>query len=201
MDGRRRRPAHPRPRRRPRVHGRRLDPLERAGWQGGAADGREGPDPEEIAAGCAWAAERARAGEGPSLIELVAMRMCGHAHHDDMLYLGVEPPISFDLPPLPDKGYADKELYRFWAARDPLASYARRLVEEGVVTPEEVEAWKREAAERCAAAFLQIKERPWPEPARAGAGVTCDSPVLSHAAPGATTSARVAAGGEASVEP
>ena len=26
--------------------------------------------------------------EGPSLIELVSMRMCGHAHHDDMLYLG-----------------------------------------------------------------------------------------------------------------
>ena len=28
------------------------------------------------------------------------MRMCGHAHHDDMLYLGKEPPISWDYPPL-----------------------------------------------------------------------------------------------------
>ncbi len=30
------------------------------------------------------------AGDGPALIELVCMRMCGHAHHDDMLYLGKE---------------------------------------------------------------------------------------------------------------
>ena len=48
----------------------------------------DGTDPEAIAAAFAWAAERARAGGGPALIELVAMRMCGHAHHDDMLYLG-----------------------------------------------------------------------------------------------------------------
>jgi TPP-dependent pyruvate/acetoin dehydrogenase alpha subunit len=48
----------------------------------------DGTDPDAIAATFAWAAERARAGAGPTLIELVAMRMCGHAHHDDMLYLG-----------------------------------------------------------------------------------------------------------------
>ena len=56
----------------------------------------DGTDPEEIAAAFAWAAERARAGNGPALIELVSMRMCGHAHHDDMLYLGKEPPIGWD---------------------------------------------------------------------------------------------------------
>src|SRR4029077_5477720 len=48
----------------------------------------DGTDPEAIAGAFAWAAERARSGDGPALIELVAMRMCGHAHHDDMLYLG-----------------------------------------------------------------------------------------------------------------
>ena len=45
----------------------------------------DGTDPEAIAGAFAWAAERARDGKGPALIELVAMRMCGHAHHDDML--------------------------------------------------------------------------------------------------------------------
>ena len=45
----------------------------------------DGTDPDAIASGFAWAAERARAGMGPTLIELVSMRMCGHAHHDDML--------------------------------------------------------------------------------------------------------------------
>src|SRR5687768_9140662 len=56
----------------------------------------DGTDPDAIAAAFTWAAERARAGAGPALIELVSMRMCGHAHHDDMLYLGKEPPISWD---------------------------------------------------------------------------------------------------------
>src|SRR6185295_12246483 len=40
----------------------------------------DGTDPDEIAAAFTWAAERARAGLGPALIELVSMRMCGHAH-------------------------------------------------------------------------------------------------------------------------
>ncbi|HUG53617.1 MAG TPA: thiamine pyrophosphate-dependent enzyme, partial [Vicinamibacteria bacterium] len=48
----------------------------------------DGTDPEAVAAAFTWAAERARAGLGVTLVELVAMRMCGHAHHDDMLYLG-----------------------------------------------------------------------------------------------------------------
>ena len=34
---------------------------------------------------------------GPALIELVCMRMCGHAHHDDMLYLGKDPQPSWDV--------------------------------------------------------------------------------------------------------
>ena len=58
----------------------------------------DGTDPDEIAAAFAWAVERARAGRGPALIELVCMRMCGHAHHDDMLYLGKDPQGSWDVP-------------------------------------------------------------------------------------------------------
>src|SRR6185295_18518249 len=74
----------------------------------------DGTDPEAIAASFAWAAERARAGKGPTLIELIAMRMCGHAHHDDMLYLGKEPPASWTYPQLHETGYANRELYDFW---------------------------------------------------------------------------------------
>ena len=69
----------------------------------------DGTDPEAIAAAFAWAAERAREGRGPALIELVAMRMCGHAHHDDMLYLGKDPQSSWSYPPLTEQGYADRE--------------------------------------------------------------------------------------------
>ena len=53
------------------------------------------------------------------------MRMCGHAHHDDMLYLGKDPQPSWDYPPLTEQGYANRELYEFWAARDPIADVRR----------------------------------------------------------------------------
>ena len=93
----------------------------------------DGTDPDEIAAAFAWAAERARAGQGPALIELVCMRMCGHAHHDDMLYLGRDAQPSWTYPPLTEQGYADRELYAYWSARDPLATYAARLEAEGLM--------------------------------------------------------------------
>src|SRR6185369_5397425 len=67
----------------------------------------DGTDPDAIAAAFTWAADRARAGLGPALIELVSMRICGHAHHDDMLYLGKDPTSGWDYPPLTPQGYAN----------------------------------------------------------------------------------------------
>ena len=93
----------------------------------------DGTDPDEIAAAFTWAAERARAGDGPTLIEVVAMRMCGHAHHDDMLYLGKDQPPSWEYHQLHDTGYANRELYEYWAKRDPIPMYARRLEDDGVI--------------------------------------------------------------------
>jgi 2-oxoisovalerate dehydrogenase E1 component len=143
----------------------------------------DGTDPEALACAFAWAAERARRGEGPALIEVVAMRMCGHAHHDDMLYLGADPALSFELPPVPDKGYVDAELYAAWRAKDPLASYAAKLMAAGVVTAAEVEAMKQRALARCDEVMAELKERPWPEPTDGGRGVTTDSPLLAHPSP------------------
>ncbi len=98
----------------------------------------DGTDADAVAAAFAWAAERARAGSGPALIELVAMRMCGHAHHDDMLYLGKDQPPSWEYPALHDAGYANREHYEFWAARDPIARYAARLEAEKVINGTEL---------------------------------------------------------------
>src|SRR4029079_8931158 len=86
----------------------------------------DGTDPDEIAAAFAWAVERARAGDGPTLVELVCMRMCGHAHHDDMLYLGKDPQPAWEYPALTDAGYANAALYAYWRDRDPLITYAAR---------------------------------------------------------------------------
>jgi 2-oxoisovalerate dehydrogenase E1 component len=117
----------------------------------------DGTDPEAIAATFAWAAERARERHGPTLIELVAMRMCGHAHHDDMLYLGKDPQPSWDYPPLAESGYANRELYDFWCARDPITTYAAKL---GV----DVEPLKREAEELVEREAQAVIDAPWPEP-------------------------------------
>ncbi|MBW3671431.1 MAG: hypothetical protein KY432_07135, partial [Acidobacteria bacterium] len=93
----------------------------------------DGTDPDAIASAFTWAADRARQGLGPALIELVCMRMCGHAHHDDMLYLGREPQLSWEYPELAEQGYADKGAWAIWSERDPIPTYAARLVAAGVI--------------------------------------------------------------------
>ncbi len=116
-----------------------------------------GNDPEEVAAGVAWAAQRARAGDGPSLVELVSYRRPGHAHHDDDRFHG-NPAAGLPGYELPEEAAA-------WAARDPIELYQERLLTSGALGPLEVEAMRdavrieiESAAERAAAAA-------WPEPA------------------------------------
>jgi 2-oxoisovalerate dehydrogenase E1 component len=131
----------------------------------------DGTDPEAIAGAFGWAAERARAGLGPTLIELVAMRLCGHAHHDDMLYLGRDPQTSWEIPPLADGGYANRELYEYWAARDPIALYAAQLTAEGLLGPGDLDRFKRDAESLVETEARAIIDAPWPEPSQAGVGV------------------------------
>jgi 2-oxoisovalerate dehydrogenase E1 component len=146
----------------------------------------DGTDPEQIAAAFTWAAERARGGLGPTLIELVSMRMCGHAHHDDMLYLGKDPQPSWSYPPLSEGGYADRERYEYWSRKDPIATYAAKLESEGVVDEGDVERWKAEAEELVEEQARAVIEAPWPDAALAGEGVLADEPrrvrveVLEH---------------------
>jgi 2-oxoisovalerate dehydrogenase E1 component len=131
----------------------------------------DGTDPDAIAAAFAWAVERARAGAGPTLIELVAMRMCGHAHHDDMLYLGRDPQPSWDYPPATDQGYVNRELYDYWSRRDPIVTYAARLEGEGIISKGDVDRFKQEAESIVEEAARAIITAPWPEPCTAGVGV------------------------------
>lgn len=131
----------------------------------------DGTDADQIAATFAWAVERARAGEGPTLIELVAMRMCGHAHHDDMLYLGKEPQASWDYPPLTEQGYADPALFAFWRERDPLKTYAARLEAEGLIARADVAQWKSECEALVEAQAQAVIAAPWPDASTVTAGV------------------------------
>jgi 2-oxoisovalerate dehydrogenase E1 component len=98
-----------------------------------AAETVDGNDPDAMAAALHRAVERARAGEGPTLLEAMLGRMRGHAEGDDSLK--VVPAV---------------ELAAYRAA-DPVPAYARRLEAAGVLdgaTAQRLEARIAELVER-----------------------------------------------------
>ena len=111
-----------------------------------------GNDPEEIAAASAWAAERARAGKGPTLLEVVSYRRGGHAHHDDSRFHG--------MPHRP--GYEYSEERDRWAAADPVENYEARLRSGGV--PADFDSIREEARKRVDDATERMRKAPWPTP-------------------------------------
>jgi TPP-dependent pyruvate/acetoin dehydrogenase alpha subunit len=125
-----------------------VDPVERArvyGFPGVLVDGN---DVEAVFEAVLAARVRALAGEGPTLVEALTMRMHGHAAHDDMRY----------VPP---------ELLAEWAQRDPIERQERRVAALGMDVAElraAVEAEVEAAAEKALAA-------PMPDPADAVRGV------------------------------
>src|SRR5450755_2336162 len=90
-----------------------VDPVERAAAYGFAGVTVDGNDVEAMFDATQEARARAVAGEGPTLIEAVTMRMHGHAAHDDMKYV-------------------PKEQVEQWRRRDPVERQERRLTDLGV---------------------------------------------------------------------
>src|SRR3989454_5857204 len=140
----------------------------------------DGTDPDQIAAAFTWAAARARAGRGPTLIELVAMRMCGHAHHDDMLYLGRDPQPSWEYPAVSESGYVDRESYASGAARDPIPAYAGRLESAGIIRIGDLDRFKHEAEAVVEREARAVIDAPWPDASTAGEGVCANEKPRVH---------------------
>ena len=131
----------------------------------------DGTDPDAIAAAFDWAVQRARERHGPTLIELISMRMCGHAHHDDMLYLGKDPPLGWEYPPLTGDGYVNRERYEYWAKRDPIPAYASRLEAAGLIDAGGLAELKREAEAIVESQARLVIDAAWPDPSEAYVGV------------------------------
>jgi TPP-dependent pyruvate/acetoin dehydrogenase alpha subunit len=132
-----------------------VDPVARAEGYGFPGVKVDGNDVEAVFEATRVAAERARAGGGPTLIECQTMRMHGHGAHDDM-------------------SYVPKEVLDEWARRDPIERYARRLTGDYGFSEEELDALRervRLQVDECAAKAL---ESPMPEPAAALEGVFAD---------------------------
>jgi TPP-dependent pyruvate/acetoin dehydrogenase alpha subunit len=91
------------------------------------------------------AVDRARAGEGPSLIEGVTMRMHGHAEHDPA-------------------DYVPRELFEEWGKKDPVELFAARLQELGFADADEVQKMRDEARQIGIEARKKSLSDPMPVP-------------------------------------
>ena len=143
----------------------------------------DGTDPEQVFAAVTEAAEACRRGEGPVMVELVCMRMCGHAHHDDMLYFGYEPDQFLHYPDIKEGGYIDPERYRYWKAKDPIATYKARLIRDKVITETDYQEMIRDIEQEIEAAASRVIASPWPAPEKAGDPVYTDAPRITHVDP------------------
>jgi len=122
---------------------------DRAIGYGIAGETVDGNDPDAMAEVFARAVARARAGDGPTLIEAMLGRMRGHSEGDDSLKV---------VPPDELAGYR---------AADPVPAYARRLEADGVLdaaTRERLEARIAELVEKAISGALDAAP---PDPALA----------------------------------
>jgi pyruvate dehydrogenase E1 component alpha subunit/2-oxoisovalerate dehydrogenase E1 component alpha subunit len=129
--------------------------VDRAQAYGSAGEQVDGNDVLAVYEVTRRAALRARRGEGPTLIEADTMRMRGHAEHDDFKYV-------------------PSELLERYAARDPIALYERRLIEEGTATPPELTEIGGEIDAFLEAEAAQAEQSPFPEPESGLDGVWAD---------------------------
>jgi TPP-dependent pyruvate/acetoin dehydrogenase alpha subunit len=127
-----------------------VDPVQRATAYGFTGVTVDGNDCEAMFDATREARDRALAGDGPTLIEAVTMRMHGHAAHDDMKYV-------------------PKELVEQWRARDPIERQERRLRALGV----DVDGVRAEVAAEIDAAATEALAGPMPSGASAIEGVFC----------------------------
>jgi len=88
---------------------------------------------------------RARRGDGPTLLECKTYRWFGHSRSDP-------------------RKYRTKEEEKAWRERDPIATLARRMIEAGVATEEEIQAIEEGAQHAIETATEFALNSPFPSP-------------------------------------
>lgn len=138
------------------------------GYEGLAVFEFDGCDYVQTSDALAKAVQKARTGNGPSLVVAKVPRIGPHSSSDD------------------PKKYKSEEALAEEKSRDPIARYEQWLLSEGILAPEELESLRRrhfELIEKAAVAADQV-----PFPARASAGdkvfAPFDAPASQIATPG-----------------
>lgn len=101
--------------------------------------------------------DRARAGGGASLLGIDTMRMQGHAQHDDARYV--------------PKGIVEE-----WAKKDPIDSFRRHLIDEGIAGQKELDEINAMTKAYAAAEAELAEQAPMPDPATVTRGVYAGDP-------------------------
>jgi pyruvate dehydrogenase E1 component alpha subunit len=91
------------------------------------------------------AVDRARAGEGPSLVEFKTFRMTGHSAHDDA-------------------GYVPPKLFEEWKEKDPIPNFEKVLMDEGVLTDARRTEMQAECVKIVDDAVDWAEKQPYPAP-------------------------------------
>jgi len=110
---------------------------------GCASESIDGNDVMATYAATRRAVERARRGDGVTLLEVKTFRMKGHAEHDNQSYV----PLA---------------LIEEWRSRDPIERYERLLLELGIASPDNFEAIKLRIKNELDAAVDEADASPMP---------------------------------------
>jgi TPP-dependent pyruvate/acetoin dehydrogenase alpha subunit len=98
------------------------------------------------------ARKRAVEGEGPTIVELVTLRMEGHAVHDDAFYV-------------------PKEDFEEWAAKDPIERFRKFLLEDGLLNEDSDEEIRAGVKRHLVEQLEKAEASPEPDPSTATEGV------------------------------
>ena len=112
----------------------------------------DGTEISEVIAVCRQAVERARRGDGPTLIESVTMRMHGHSVND-----GAE--------------YVPKKLLEVWKKKDPLMKIEQQLAAKRLLTSSLRSEYERKISAEIQEAIQCALESPYPPPEDAAVGL------------------------------
>jgi TPP-dependent pyruvate/acetoin dehydrogenase alpha subunit len=126
--------------------------VDKAAGYGVHGDSCDGNDVLAVYEMTKRAVERARQGEGASLLEVHTYRRKGHAEHDAQAYV---PTGEIEA----------------WEAKDPLARYEKHLLENGQANQQELDAIAARVVEEVDRAREQAEAAPMPAPEEALGGV------------------------------
>ncbi|MCM8769536.1 MAG: thiamine pyrophosphate-dependent enzyme [Candidatus Omnitrophica bacterium] len=88
---------------------------------------------------------QARSGQGPSFIVANTYRYYGHSRSDPRVY-------------------RTREEEKFWRERDPIPNFSRKMIEQGILSQEEVTQLEEQVKQAIEEATEYAIDSPWPEP-------------------------------------